>query len=268
LLTYSTSRGHVFLDRQLFLPEDWCDDAERRTRAKVPESVTFRTKPEQAGEMLEHAWKMGVPMQWVTGDSVYGCSPQLRQIIEQAGKWYALAVTSVMRVWTERPELLQPEEQTGGRPRRKVRLKPGAPKSQTVAEVIAALPKPRWRRLSIGVGTKGPRLYTFVLIRSAPPNLLLLFRHHHHTRLLPPAMLLRRWVPHGKQVASQARTFVSSLMERCCVLLNRRYSRMSNAEKPTGACAWCMEQASAVVVPVPCVSNASGMATPPQSRAK
>jgi hypothetical protein len=42
---------------------------------------------------------------------------------------------------------------------------------------------------------------TFVLIRSAPWNLLLLFRHHHHTRLLPPAMLLRRWVPHGKQVA-------------------------------------------------------------------
>lgn len=58
LLTYSTSRGHVFLDRRLFLPEDWCEDAERRARAKVPKEVTFQTKPEQAGEMLMHAWQI------------------------------------------------------------------------------------------------------------------------------------------------------------------------------------------------------------------
>jgi SRSO17 transposase len=165
LLTYSTSGGHVFLDRRLFLPEDWCADARRRARAKVPKEVRFQTKPEQAGEMLLHAWKMGVPMQWVTGDSVYGCSPQLRQLIEQAGKWYVLAVTSVIRVWRERPEVLEPEEQTGGRPRRNVRLAPGAAKSQTVAEVIAGLPKSRWRRLSIAVGTKGPRLYDWVRLR-------------------------------------------------------------------------------------------------------
>ena len=115
--------------------------------------------------MLLHAWKMGVPMQWVTGDSVYGCSPQLRQLIEHAGKWYVLAVTSVIRVWKERPAVLEPEEQTGGRPRRNVRLAPGAAKAQTVAEVIAELPKSRWRRLSIAVGTKGPRLYDWVRLR-------------------------------------------------------------------------------------------------------
>jgi SRSO17 transposase len=165
LLASSTSRGHVFLDRRLFLPENWCADARRRARAKVPKEVTFQTKPEQAGEMLAHAWKRGVPMQWVTGDSVYGCSPQLRQLIEQAGKWYVLAVTSVIQVWIERPEVLQPEEQTGGRPRRNVRLAPGAAKARTVAEVIADLPKARWRRLSSGVGTKGPRLYDWIRLR-------------------------------------------------------------------------------------------------------
>ena len=98
-------------------------------------------------------------MQWVTGDSVYGCSSQLRQMIEQAGKWDVLAVTAVIRVWLERPEVSEPEEQTGGRARRKVRLAQGAAKSRTVAEVIAELAKSRWRRLSIAVGTKGPRLY-------------------------------------------------------------------------------------------------------------
>jgi SRSO17 transposase len=62
LLTYSTSHGHVFLDRRLFLPEDWCLNARRRARAKVPTEVSFQTKPEQAGEMLEQAWERGVPM--------------------------------------------------------------------------------------------------------------------------------------------------------------------------------------------------------------
>jgi hypothetical protein len=60
-----------------------------------------------------------------------------------------LAVTSVMRVWTERPALLEPEELTGGRPRRLVRLAPGAAPPQTVAEVIAVLPKRQWKRLSV-----------------------------------------------------------------------------------------------------------------------
>jgi SRSO17 transposase len=161
-LPSSTSRGHVFLDRRLFLPEDWCADAKRRARAKVPKEVRFQTKPEQAGEMLAHAWKMGVPMPWVTGDSVSGCSPQLRQLIEQADKWDVLAVTSVIGVWTERPRVLEPEEQTGGRPRRNLRLAPGAARARPVAEVIAQLPKSRWRRLSIAVGTKGPRLYDWV----------------------------------------------------------------------------------------------------------
>jgi SRSO17 transposase len=193
LLTYSTSRGHVFLDRRLFLPEDWCEDATRRSRAKVPASVTFQTKPEQAGEMLVHAWELGVPMQWVTGDSVYGCSPQLRQTIEQAGKWYVLAVTSVIRVWQERPTVQEPEEETGGRPRRKVRLAKGAPKPQTVAGVIAGLPKSRWRRLSIGVGTKGPRLYDWARLRVVES----------YDDLPGPEvwLLARRWVSKPEEIA-------------------------------------------------------------------
>jgi hypothetical protein len=109
---------------------------------------------------------------------------------------------------------------------------------------------------------------TFSLILYAPPSLLRRCSPLHHTRLLLPALLPRRWAWPGKLAASQARTLLSSPMGRSGVLLNRQCSRMSNAEKPTGAYAWCMEPAFTVVVPVPCVSNASGMATLPQSRAR
>ena len=149
LLSYASPRGHVFLDRRLYLPESWCWDAQRRTRAHVPATERFQTKPQQARAMLEHAWELGVPMRWVTGDSVYGDSPDLRAAIQAAGRWYVLALTAVVRCWLEPPPLEEPQAQTGGRPRLRVRLAAcaakGAPKAQTkaqtVAEVIAALPE-------------------------------------------------------------------------------------------------------------------------------
>ncbi len=77
--------------------------------------------------MLEHASELGMPMRWVTGgtgDSVYGEATPLRQAIERAGKWYVLAVTSLTRVWLERPALLAPAAVTRGRPRRQGLLAP------------------------------------------------------------------------------------------------------------------------------------------------
>lgn len=168
LLTYATAQGHVFLDRRLFLPEAWCQDAARRARrarAQVPEEGPFQTKPEQAQAMLEPAWQPGVPMRWVTGDSVSGDSPGLRAAMERAGKRSGLAVTAVTRVWRERPALPPPVERTGGRPRRKGRLAPGAERSQTVEEVVASLPRRQWQRLRVGAGAKGPRLDDWAHVR-------------------------------------------------------------------------------------------------------
>src|SRR6516162_2740160 len=40
-LTYVTAHGYAPLDRQLYLPREWADDARRREAAHVPEGVTF-----------------------------------------------------------------------------------------------------------------------------------------------------------------------------------------------------------------------------------
>jgi SRSO17 transposase len=165
VLSYATKDAHIFLDRALYLPEDWARDRTRRAEAHVPEEVRFATKPEQAMAMLEHAWDQGVPMRWVTGDEVYGDAPRLRETIQAHGRFYVLAVSANTRVWTERPEVEEPAEQTGGRPRLAPRVAKGAPKARMVSEVLASLPKTAWKRLAVVEGEKGMITYHWARVR-------------------------------------------------------------------------------------------------------
>src|SRR3984885_5679935 len=70
-----STKGHTFMDRRLFLPEEWADDRDRREQAGVPPGVIFRTKPQLALEMVAAAAAEGVPFRWVGGDGGDGDSP-------------------------------------------------------------------------------------------------------------------------------------------------------------------------------------------------
>jgi SRSO17 transposase len=54
-LSYTSGDVHVFLDRRLYLPESWCKQ-QRRIQAKIPDDVEFKSKPEQAIQMLEYVF--------------------------------------------------------------------------------------------------------------------------------------------------------------------------------------------------------------------
>lgn len=159
VLSYAAKGAHVLLDRQLYLPEEWAWNKQRRALARVPAEVRFATKPEQAIAMLEHAWEQGVPMRWVTGDEVYGDSPRLREAVQEHGRFYVLAVSSNTRVWIERPQVIEPQAQTGGRPRHAPRVAPGGPSACMVSQVIKHLPSHNWKRLAVMQGEKGPIEY-------------------------------------------------------------------------------------------------------------
>jgi SRSO17 transposase len=165
VLSYAAKGAHVFLDRRLYLPEEWVWNRQRRAQARVPQEVRFETKPEQAMAMLMHAWEQGMPMRRVTGDEVYGDSPRLRETIQAHGRFYVLAVSANTRVWSERPEVEEPQEQTGGRPRVAPRVVQGAPKAQMVSEVVANLPAHAWKRLAVMQGEKGAIEYHWARTR-------------------------------------------------------------------------------------------------------
>ena len=54
-LAYASANGRTLLDRELYLPQVWADDWERRREAGVPESVGFQTKGQLAQQMLQRA---------------------------------------------------------------------------------------------------------------------------------------------------------------------------------------------------------------------
>ena len=46
-LGYASCHGRALIDRALYLPESWTEDAERRDEARVPRAIAFTTKPKQ-----------------------------------------------------------------------------------------------------------------------------------------------------------------------------------------------------------------------------
>lgn len=151
--------GHTLLDRRLYLQEDWFapEMAELRLRARMPESVVFRTKHELALEMIEAAREAGVPHSWVNMDADYGKVPEFLDALHDLGERYAAQVPSSTRVWTERPKTHIPRRK-GGRGRRptRARLVKGAPKSETVKAVAGGLPRKAFESAILREGEKGP----------------------------------------------------------------------------------------------------------------
>ena len=106
-LAYASPQGVAFLDRALYLPEEWTDDPARCQQAGIPEDVAFATKPQLAQALLARARQAGVPAAWVTADSVYGDDRRLRVWLEAQEQAYVLAVSgkeyvNVAATWTQR----------------------------------------------------------------------------------------------------------------------------------------------------------------------
>jgi SRSO17 transposase len=67
-LGYASPKGHALIDRRLYLPKDWIEDAERRRTVGVPIDVAFATKPKIGVSMVALAIEAGVPAHgcWAT----------------------------------------------------------------------------------------------------------------------------------------------------------------------------------------------------------
>jgi len=95
------AHGTVPLGWALYLPEDWCEDAERRRKAKIPAQVKFETKPELGVELVERAAGWEVPRAPVLGDHAYGENTWLRDRLHEAGCEYVLSIGPTAKVFEQ-----------------------------------------------------------------------------------------------------------------------------------------------------------------------
>ena len=98
-LTVATRTDQIPIDFELYLPKSWTKSRELREEAHIPEGVTFKTKIEQACEMIRRAVADDIPRGVVLADSFYGDEPSFRAAVRAQGLQYAVGIKSDNRVW-------------------------------------------------------------------------------------------------------------------------------------------------------------------------
>jgi len=163
-LTCASPAGHALIGRALCLPADWAADEERRELAGVPDEVMLATRPQLAGDLLQHAHDRGIRAGFTVGDEVYG-GLDLRKSIRERGTGYVMAVRSNCTVTV-----------ASGR--------------RLTVKTADSLARPAmWQRMRTGPATKGARDYHWAMTEITPDDtpegqhpghaVLLLFRHRY-----------------------------------------------------------------------------------------
>ena len=163
-------RGTVPLGWRLYLPEEWCDDLPRRRKAKIPEELVFKTKPQLAGELCELAAAWQIPPAPILGDSAYGDDAGFRTDLHEAGLEYVLAVRAETSVYGPETMFAVPERDSSlGRPRSVAR--PDR-KPESVLTLAKRLPARSWKTLACRTTPAGEQVgsrFAFVRIVATNP---------------------------------------------------------------------------------------------------
>jgi SRSO17 transposase len=158
------ARGSVALGWALYLPQDWCEDADRRRKAKIPEEVVFKTKSELGVELVERASSWKVARAPVLGDHAYGENTWLRDRLHEAGCEYVLSVGPTTKVFEQGTTFVVPAKKPGAS-RGPVRPRPDRP-PEPIGEMIARLCTGAAQTVTFRDGPDGdPVTSTFVFVR-------------------------------------------------------------------------------------------------------
>jgi SRSO17 transposase len=158
-----TPLGTALLDHQLYLPEEWAEDAARRKTTRVPAEIAFQTKPQIAAALTARST---VGFDWVTADEEFGRDGALLDALEDSRQRYLLEIPNNTTVWTERPMHATPDGMVW-----------------QVRQLAATLPAAAWRMIKLREGAKGPLAFEFARLR------IWSVRHRHAG---PPLWLLIR----------------------------------------------------------------------------
>lgn len=145
-LGYVSSKGHVLVDTELYLPEEWTKDKARMKRAGIPKKrQRHRTRHELCLELLDRHGDQ-LPHAWITGDDELGRPAWFRRELRDRNEPYLLAVpcNTIIRDL----EIPPPEYSGTGRPAKRPSFR--------VDRWVAERSDDDWTAIEVRDGEKGP----------------------------------------------------------------------------------------------------------------
>jgi SRSO17 transposase len=147
---------------RLYLPREWAEDIARRRKARVPDEIEFKTKPEIALEQIHAAREAGVPTGVVLIDAGYGASTELRTGISSLGLTYVAGILPQTKVWATLPKRRKASGRASSNGKRR------KPKRQriSVKELATRLPKSAWKKITWREGSADSLSSRFARVRA------------------------------------------------------------------------------------------------------
>jgi SRSO17 transposase len=165
-----SAKGTVPLGFRLYLPEDWCEDPERRKRAKIPADVEFQTKPALGGELVARAAGWKIRRAPVLGDQAYGNDAKLRTRLHEDGVDYVLSVSAEADVFAPETVFAVPPRKPGSRGPAPSRARANR-EPRSIAALVGGLGADAWQTVAFR-DIDGQRLvsrFAFVRVIAANP---------------------------------------------------------------------------------------------------
>jgi SRSO17 transposase len=151
---------------------EWCEDTERRKRAKIPEEIEFQTKPELAAELVDRAAGWDIVKAPILGDCAYGKNTAVRERLDDRGLEYVLSVSEEVTVFSPETVFEVPAARTaaaGSGRQQKTRPRPDREPEQ-IGELIKQLGSEHFKTVTFRDGPNGKRItsrFCFLRVRAA-----------------------------------------------------------------------------------------------------
>jgi SRSO17 transposase len=163
-------RGTLPLGWALYLPEEWCEDLPRRRKAKIPDELSFRTKPQLAASLAAQAAGWQIARAPILGDAAYGDDTDFRTGLHERELDYLLAVSPEIGLFGPETSFAVPERRAGtGRPPSVTR--PDR-RPESVRALATRLPKKAWKSVPCRTTPTGEIVssrFAFVRVVAAHP---------------------------------------------------------------------------------------------------
>jgi len=108
-LAYVAGGFSTLLDGEVYLPEEWIADNQKRKEAGIPDSVEYRSRAEMAVQQVKRANKR-VSMDWISFDAEFGQSPECLQGLEDANQPYVGEIPARASGWNHQPVVIDDPE--------------------------------------------------------------------------------------------------------------------------------------------------------------